>query len=328
MNTKFKKILGVLFVLILALAACGGSDNYGDDAADDGGDYFEEAEANYSKGIAAESAAYDQAAEPFAPGADGVENSAGTNTTAQQRIVIKNADMSLVVGDPVQAQRAIAEMAENLGGFVVSSNLYMSYGNDGQGYQSASITVRVPSEHFSAVIDSLEGEAVEVQSKSVTGQDVTLQYTDLQSRLKNLEETSDQLQLIMDDAHRTEDVLAVYNQLVYINEQAETIRGQLKYYSESAAFSAIALNLVPEAVIQPVTIGKWEPKGVALDAIQALVNTSQRLADLVIWLTLYTIPVMLYFIAPLFIGWRIYKRFRKPKTAVVAKKKAPAKTKE
>ena len=50
----------------------------------------------------------------------------------------------------------------------------------------------------------------------------------------------------MDDARRTEDVLAVYNQLVYINEQAETIRGQLKYFSESAAFSAIALNLIPD----------------------------------------------------------------------------------
>ena len=129
MKANFKKILGVLFVLILALAACGGSFSGSDD---DAGDYYgygndsvnllQEAEANYSLGIAAESAAYNEAAPAFEPSADGAANSPGRNTAAQERIVIKNADMSLVVSDPVQAQRAIAEMAENLGGFVVSSN--------------------------------------------------------------------------------------------------------------------------------------------------------------------------------------------------------------
>lgn len=322
MNAKYKKFFIAILALTLTLAACGGSN-----AADDSGDYddgnyaYIESEESFSKGFAAESVALGQAAPAFEPDARGDfdgEQSV-TNTNAQERIVIKNADLSLVVGDPVQAQRAVAAMAEELGGFVISSNLYMSYANDGTAYQSATITIRVPSEHFSAVVDSLEGEAIEVQSKSVTGQDVTLQYTDLQSRLKNLEETSAQLQLIMDEARRTEDVLAVYNQLVYINEQAEVIRGQLKYFSESAAFSAITINFVPEAIVQPVTIGKWQPQGVARDAVQALVITSQKLADVVIWLSLYLLPVALYFLIPIYIGRKVYKRFAKPK----AKPKTP-----
>lgn len=323
MNVKYKKFLIAILALTLILAACGGNNNTADDSGDYGGNYaYIESEEGYAKGFAAESlAASDQAIPAFEPAARGDfdDGRTVTNTNAQERIVIKNADLSLVVGDPVQAQRAVAAMAEELGGFVISSNLYMSYAQDGVAYQSANITIRVPSEHFSAVVDSLEGEAIEVQSKNITGQDVTLQYTDLQSRLTNLEETSDQLQLIMDEAHRTEDVLAVYNQLVYINEQAEVIRGQLKYFSESAAFSAITINFVPEAIVQPVTIGKWQPQGVVRDAVQALVITSQKLADVVIWISLYILPITLYFLIPVYIGRKVYKRFSKPK----AKPKAP-----
>ena len=43
------------------------------------------------------------------------------------RLVIKNADMAIVVKDPKASMAEITKLAGELGGFVVSSNLYQSF---------------------------------------------------------------------------------------------------------------------------------------------------------------------------------------------------------
>ena len=56
----------------------------------------------------------------------------------------------------------------------------------------------------------------------------TAEYTDLQSRLRNLEAAEAQLVNIMDGATKTEDVLSVFNQLVYIREQIQKVFAQFQ----------------------------------------------------------------------------------------------------
>jgi hypothetical protein len=105
----------------------------------------------------------------------------------------------------------------------------------------------------------------------VNSQDVTAEYTDLNSKLVNLEAAEKQLQEIMDSANRTEDVLSVYSQLVATREQIEVIKGQMKYYEQSAALSAISVQLIANAAMQPITIGGWQPVGVA-SFLQSLIH--------------------------------------------------------
>jgi hypothetical protein len=91
---------------------------------------------------------------------------------------------------------------------------------------------------------------------------VTSEYTDLESRLGNLEAAEEQLTRIMESAVKTEDVLNVYNQLVQTREQIEVIKGQMKYYEQSAAMSAVSVELIPNEAVQPLSIGGWQPVGV------------------------------------------------------------------
>ena len=48
-------------------------------------------------------------------------------TSAQERLVIKNADLAIVVKDPRARMQQITDLAVEIGGYVVSSNLYQSY---------------------------------------------------------------------------------------------------------------------------------------------------------------------------------------------------------
>ncbi|MBN1146774.1 MAG: DUF4349 domain-containing protein [Anaerolineales bacterium] len=250
-----------------------------------------------------------------------------SNTTegsaqAAERIVIKNASLTLVVDDPSKSMSAISQLADEMKGFVVSANMYMQELDSGAQVPRANITIRIPAEQLNAALSRIKSESdQDPLSESISSQDVTSEYVDLQSRLRNLENTEAQLSEIMGSATKTEDVLSVYNRLVEIREQIELTKGQIKYYEESAALSAIDVDLLADEAVQPLTVGGWQPQGVAKSAIQALINTLKFLANAVIWIILFLAPTLLVlyliFVLPFSLLWRAWRRRRAKRKATV-----------
>ena len=318
-KSKMKKIrllvLG-LMTLSLLLAACSSQAYSEAPAYDSFGEY------SAPEGVAV----MEMEAAEFAD--DGGNMSAYDSGTASnyvvtQRIVIMNADLSIVVDDPVDNMEIIVGLANELGGFVVSSQQYMTYANSGVEVPVADITIRVPAEDLYDTLDKIKAlvddQETDIRNESVSGQDVTQEYTDLRSRLTNLEFAEKQLQAIMEEAYKTDDVLAVYRELTLIQEEIEVIKGKIRYYEESAALSAISVSLVAKESIQPLTVGKWEPKGVALDAVQALIDALKFFAEAGIWLVLFFLPVLLILATPvvvfiLLVRWFIRKLRKGRKT--------------
>jgi len=249
---------------------------------------------------------FESAAAPAAPG------------ELVNRIVIKNAELSIVVQDPADAMNSISEMAEKMGGFIVSSQLYKVTLEAGLEVPEANITVRVPADQLEEALNEIKAlvddPALDILNENVSGQDVTSEYTDLQSRLTNLENTAAKLKEIMASARDTQDVLAVYNELTRVNEQIEVLKGQIKYYDEASALSAINVHLQSKESVKPLTIGGWQPAGVARDAIQTLINALKFLANALIWVSLFCLPIGILIAVPgyfIFKGARRYWRNRK-----------------
>ncbi|MEW6718414.1 MAG: DUF4349 domain-containing protein [Chloroflexota bacterium] len=243
-----------------------------------------------------------------------------------ERMVIKNASLSIVVTDPAQSMEAIAQMADNMGGFVVSSYLYQTRLESGKEVPQASITIRVPAEKLQVALEQIKSGAGRVLNENISGQDVTQEYTDMESRLRNLEQAEAQLREIMASATKTADVLQVYSELIRVREQIEVIKGQMQYYEQAAALSAISVELIADAAVQPLTIGGWQPVGVAKDAIQTLINTLKFLANVVIWLVLYVLPVVLVLFFPVRGLWRLVQRWRRQRREAKAQAAEKGKT--
>jgi hypothetical protein len=241
------------------------------------------------------------------------------NVSDVNRLVIKNANLSIITLDPVDSLEQISRMADKMGGWVVTSNLYKSTNAAGVETPAASVTIRVPADQLTAAMDFIRGlvedPETDVVSENVSGQDVTSEYTDLTSRKTNLELAEAQLQKILESATETEDVLNVFNQLTQVRGEIEVIKGQMKYYKESAAFSSIYVDIVSKESIEPITVGGWHPQGIARDAVQGLLNTLKVLVNILIYFVILVLPVLaiLYGVVRLFI-W-IFKLIfkRKPK---------------
>lgn len=298
------KLLFITSVFALLLGACASPQR----------EVFSSAESGYA----------DEAVSVESPASEPVLYEEGTrfesgSYDSVERIVVKNASLEIVVIAPDESLQSISRMAEQMGGYVVSANLYKTQTSEGKEVPQASITIRVPSEKLEEALAQIEAESDRLPlSKNINSQDVTSDYTDLQSRLVNLEAAEAQLMEIMESANRTEDVLNVFDQLTRVREQIEVLKGQMQYLENSAKLSAISVELIPDEVIQPISIGGWEPVGVIKDAIQSLIVALQGLVNIGIWLALFILPIVLIIGVPLFFiirGVRNRRRRNKGKDA-------------
>jgi len=97
------------------------------------------------------------------------------------------------------------------------------------------------------------------------------------------------------------------------------LKGQIKYYEESAALSSVSVRLIAEEGTQPISIGPWRPEGAAKQAVENLVRFFQNFVDFLIQFAIFFIPALILMAIPvygLFVAGRgIVRRFRKSKAA-------------
>ena len=276
---------------------------------------------------------FEAPAEGFAPepAADFASNTTGSGfeAAAVERLVIQNADLSIVVIDPEAKLDEIGKMAESMGGFVVTKNVFQAYTSNNIKVPEGNIMVRVPAEKLEQALDQIKADAVEVQNEDRSGQDVTRDYVNLKARLKTHEQAAEQLSDILEQKTESAEVIEVFNQLVYHREQIEILTGEINYYEEAAALSAVSVHVSAEETLQPLEIAGWRPVGVARDSLQALINFFQGFVNFLIRLVILIIPAGLLILGLLWVLWKLFRFvWRKLFPSGLRKKKEPEKTQE
>lgn len=242
------------------------------------------------------------------PSEPGFVSQTEAGSSVAERLVIRNADLTIVVIDPAEHARQISRQAESMGGFVVSSDIFQTTYENGVRADRANVTVRVPAEKLDEALQSIKEDAVEVRNESISGQDVTQEYTDLQSQLRNLEAAEAELIDIMDRAVDAEDVLRVFENLRQVRNEIEVIKGRVQYFEESSRLSAVSVDLIADVAAQPLQIGRWQPQGTAKAAVEALFEALRFLGDAAIWVGICVLPIGLLFGIP---GWLVFRAIRR-----------------
>jgi hypothetical protein len=285
--------------------------------------------ANSSEGASKDLAVAPQAApamQKAVAGESAPSSDFSSTGVTSDRIVIKNANLSIVVTDPAVSMDAIGKIATGMGGFVVTSNIYKITTSSGLEVPTANITIRVPVNQIDTALSQIKAmvsdPAVDILSEDVSGQDVTGEVTDLESRLRNLQAAEKQLLEIMNNATKTEDVIAIFRELTSVRGEIEVIQGQIKYYRESASLSAINIVLQAKAAVEPITIAGWQPGVEVQKAVQALVNGAKFLVNILIWLVLFTLPFLAIIFLPIFFIVKAIRKHKQAKKAKEPKKEA------
>ena len=109
--------------------------------------------------------------------------------------------------------------------------------------RDGSVSIRVPAASLNSVIEKLRELARDVETGITTRQDVTDEYYDIQSRLKNQQATEAALIRLLDRAENVEHSLAVQRELSNVQENVERLLRRIKLIEETSAFSLITVSL-------------------------------------------------------------------------------------
>jgi len=257
-----------------------------------------------------------------------IANSAGDLTVIERsnRMIVKNADVRLMVKDTDVAIDRATQIVGDAGGYIVSSRVWYQdyYGNN---LKYASITIGLPVDEFERALVRLRDLAVRVVDETAAGDDVTEQYVDLQSQLVNLEATRARIQEFLKDAKTIDEALRINQELANIEAQIEQIKGRMNYLSDRSSYSTITINFEPEfptltptptATPRPTaTPVPWNPSQTFDDATDTVTILYQGIANLLIWVVVVILPI---FLPPALILWGLWKLMNRKPRKVVSEK--------
>jgi len=218
----------------------------------------------------------------------------------EERMIVRNGEISLVVEDVVAARDEIAQLALSFNGYVVSSRI-SGEEQEMRGY----ISIRVPDEQFETALAELRELAVRVNSESTSSRDVTEEYIDLEARLKNAEATESQYLALLEQAKEVEDILKIYDSLSRVRNEIEQIKGRMQYLERTSSMSLISVNLEPEVTAKPLARAGWSALEVLKSAVRGIVIFGQWLGTIAIWLLIFS-PVWGAIIGIIY--WRFWRK--------------------
>lgn len=259
--------------------------------------------------VSASFAADDDAKDATAFEAPATETADGP--VAAERMVIRNARVTLRSDAPNEVAIVATRLAEQVGGFVESSDTQ----GVGEEISRVDAAIRVPADRFESVLTELRAHG-ELLQETVTGDDVTDQHADLGARLRSQRVLEERLLTILGKVESVEDALTVEAQLVGVRTQIERLEGSMRNMEKRAAMATI--TLVVEAPVRH-NVASAET---VLSRLDRAVDDAGRMfiggIAALIRLLGAVLPVLLAMLPLMFVGRRVWRNRRRERALIAA----------
>lgn len=158
--------------------------------------------------------------------------------------IIRTASVSLEVRNVSASLDPLRSIATAHGGYVGSLSVSTRYGDR----LYATLTMRVPAREFDSTIAGIKTLG-SLRSESLSADDVTEEYVDLQARRTALANQLAQYSRIMERAVNVSEILEVQVQIERVQVEIDRIDGRLKYLDNRVDYATITVSLQePEPV--------------------------------------------------------------------------------
>ncbi len=234
-QTKLAGLFISFCLLAVMLAGCGSSSK----SASYENSSVAEAPAAYDSGGVYSNYTYDEEAAPEEAAGEEGGSVEVDNSAAHGRKLIKNVDMTVETEDYSTLVAAVQDKVKALNGYIEQFN---SYNENSIGRRSANLTLRIPAENLEAFVSRVN-EISNVVSRQESIDDVTLQYVDLESHKKMLEEEQKRLLELMEKAETMEDIITIESRLTEVRYQLESMEAQLRTMDNQVNYSTVYLYI-------------------------------------------------------------------------------------
>jgi hypothetical protein len=155
-----------------------------------------------------------------------------------ERKVIRNGNVEVRVNDITTGKQQVDSLVKKYRAYY-AGEVY----NNQDFSHSYSLTIRIPAASFDGFILALETGVGEIAFKNINAQDVTEQFIDLETRLKNKRNYMERYRTLLNKAQSVKDILDIEEKIRVIEEEIESTEGRLKYLNNQVDFSTLELQI-------------------------------------------------------------------------------------
>lgn len=244
----------------------------------------------------------------FAESAVSVSVSPESVAIPEKQKVIRDASISMRVGNADEAVAKLRGVANWYKGTVASVNVW----DNGKGVKSGSVTIEVPTESFDAAVTSVKETATVVVQETVSNQDVTSQFVDMEARLKNKKAEEESFAKILGTADKMADIIAITRELSRVRGEIEVMEGQMRYMSAQTEMATISVSLSEDQNVSFVET--WRPWQEVKDTASRLLASLQGFVNFVIVALVWFLPLAILYGGLAFVVWivvrAVYRKIR------------------
>ena len=168
------------------------------------------------------------------------------NVPAPMLIYTAVIDMQSERGQVVATLDRVAEAATAMGGFLIRRT-------------DTSVQVRVPSPRFREGLRQLETFG-EVLHRSISADDVSEEFHDMEVRLQNLRAVRQRLEQFLARAANMQEALTIERELERVTREIDTIEGRMRFLSARVAFSLVTVNVRERPSVEPLIVAPPPPR--------------------------------------------------------------------
>ena len=158
-------------------------------------------------------------------------------------MLVWRAWLSLEVSNVHEALSRVTDIAKQSGGYIENKSE--------SGESEAHAILRVPADSLTPVMTSLESVG-KVTSRSVSSEDVTEQYVDLDARMKTMIALRDRLRALLDKARDIKDILAIEKELGRVQADIDSMQARLKALKGMVDYSSIDISIERRRILGPL----------------------------------------------------------------------------
>ena len=212
---------------------------------------------------------------------DGMSEEVSQVTSADGAIeekIVKTVNLTVETKEYEQYISAIRSDVAAAGGYVETSSLNDSY--SGRNSRYASFVFRIPADKLDEFLQKA-GEKGKITFQKEDQLNVTLEYVDIQSRIKAYTTERDTLLELLKKADDLKDVISVQERLSDVNYQIENYTSQLRVLENRVSYSTVSLDLYE---VERVTEDETSLSGEIKNALaENWSNLKQGIRDFIVW---------------------------------------------
>lgn len=152
--------------------------------------------------------------------------------------IIKNGNVSIESKNITKSKKNLDALMKRFSAYYQQETT-----NNNNDLTSYNLIIRVPTTSFESMMTALESGEDNVTEKNISAEDVSLQYFDLQSRLKSKRAYLERYQAMVSSAKNVKELLEIQEQIRRLQEDIDSNEATYRNLSNQINYSTLTVNL-------------------------------------------------------------------------------------